>query len=65
MINHYDGKQIWLLGICDNNTKEFHIEAAYNRNMNTLREFITSFVKKGNNIITDGWPAYSFLDEPS
>ena len=21
LINHYDGKQIWLLGICDNNTK--------------------------------------------
>ena len=21
LINHYDGKQIWLLGSCDNNTK--------------------------------------------
>ena len=31
--------------------------------METLREFITSFVKKVNYIITEGWSAYSFLDE--
>ena len=64
LINHYNGKQIWLLGICDNNTKEFRIEASYDRDAETLKEFITSFVKKGNNIITDGWAGYSFLDEP-
>ena len=27
LINHIEGRQIWLLGICDNNTKEFGIEA--------------------------------------
>lgn len=64
LISHFEGKQILLLGICNNNTKEFRIEASYNRNMDTLREFITSFVKKGNYIITDSWPAYSFLDKP-
>jgi len=64
LINHIDGKQIWLLGICDNKAKEFRIEASYNRDMETLREFINAYVKKGNYIITDGWPAYSFLDHP-
>lgn len=63
LINHYDGKQIWLLGSCDNNTKEFRIEASYKRDSETLKEFITLYVDKGNTIITDGWAGYSFLDE--
>ena len=30
LINHYKGRQIWLLGICDNITKNFRIETSYN-----------------------------------
>ena len=28
LINHYDGKQIWLKDICDNNAKYFRIETS-------------------------------------
>ena len=54
LINHYDRKQIGLLGNCDNNTKEFRFEAFYNRNMETLRKFITSFV-----LLMAGQPIHS------
>ena len=42
--------QIWFLGICDNITKNFGIEATYNRDSSTLKEFITSYVETGNKI---------------
>lgn len=59
LINHNDGKRIWLLGICDNNTKEFRIEVSYNRNKATLREFITSFAKKETiSLLTAGQPIH-------
>ena len=64
LINHYKGRQIWLLGICDNITKNFRIEASYNRDATELKEFITSYVETGNKIVTDGWSGYSFLDLP-
>jgi len=39
LINHYNGKQVWLFGICDNIAKDFRLEESYNRNSATLKEF--------------------------
>ena len=65
LINHSENRKIWLLGACDNETKEFRIEAAYTRDTATLKEFINTFIEPGNNIITDGWAGYNFLDQPN
>ena len=65
LINHFENRQIWLLGACDNETKEFCIEAVYNRDTETLKEFIIIFTEPGNNIITDGSAGNNFLDHPN
>lgn len=65
LINHFENRQIWLLGACDNETKEFRIEAVYNRDTETLKELISTFIEPGNNIITDGWAGNKFLDHPN
>ena len=33
------------------------------RNTENLKSFIFNHIKENNNIITDGWPAYNFLDD--
>ena len=62
LINHINNKQVWLLGIINNNTKDFRIEGAYNRDTNTLSNFISTYVEKGNVIISDGWQGYNYLN---
>lgn len=54
MIGHKNGKQIWLLGAIDNNTKDFRIEGTYTCDSITLKKFITLNTETGNNIVTDG-----------
>ena len=53
LINHKDNKQIWLLGIINNSTKEFRIEASYSRDGDTLSKFINLYVETGNTIVSD------------
>lgn len=55
--------QLWVLGVCDNKTKDFRIAVCKNRNASTLKHFIKSLVPKGNNIICDGWRGYEWIDE--
>ena len=55
------GEQIWVIGCVNNSTKDFRVEAVCNRNSETLKGFITSYIDRGNKIITDGWQGYSFL----
>ena len=62
LINHFDGKQVWLIGICNNKNKDFRIEASYNRNAETLKAFIETYADKNSYIITDGWAGYSFSE---
>ena len=56
------GIQICFLGIIDTESKDFRIEPVLNRDAETLKQFITRYVAKGNFIITDGWAGYDFLD---
>ena len=36
----------------------------YNRDTEILKKFIYKFIPPGNHIISDGWNAYSFLNDP-
>ncbi len=54
LINHINGRQIYLIELTDNITKEFRYEFVENRDTNILKYFITSYVNKGNHIVTDG-----------
>lgn len=65
LFGHCHGNQIWILGIINNNTKEFRLEGSFNRDSVTLEKFIKKFVLTGNNIITDGWGGYDYLDLPN
>jgi len=55
-------KQIWVLGIIDNISKDFLLDIAYERNQNILKSFIKNYIKSGNTIVCDGWSGYAFLD---
>lgn len=63
LFTHIKGKQIWVLNIINTATKEFRIMVTLNRDTANLKKFITYFVPAGNNIITDKWSAYNFLNE--
>ena len=60
-----NGRQIWVLGMIENETKSFRVVCSYNRDANVIKSFIEKYIPKGNHIIHDGWPAYSFLNNPN
>ena len=63
---HFNGnRQIWLIGLINTNTQEFRIEAVYDRNSEIMEKIIKHHVGEGNFIITDGWGAYSWMDNPN
>ena len=49
-----NNKSIWLLGIINNNTKNFRIEPVINRDADTIKTFLTKYVGSGNRIVTGG-----------
>lgn len=53
-----------MIGIIDNIEKYFCLEAVLNRDENTIKKFINIYVESGNNICSDGWAAYNYLDNP-
>ena len=57
-----DSIHIWLLGIIDNQTKNFILTPTLYRDTATLKSFIEKNVARGNHIVTDGWSGYYFLD---
>ena len=56
-----NGEPIWVLGAINNATKDFRLEAVKIRDSNILKLFITTYIERGNKIITDRWSGYSFL----
>ena len=42
---------IWVLGIIDNTTKDFHLDIGYERNQNILKSFIMNYINRGNIIV--------------
>ena len=65
LFGHIDGEQLWLFGIINNNDRYFRIEPIYTTNTEALKKFISKQVAKGNNICTDGWQGYDYLDAPN
>ena len=62
LINHQDGKQIWLVGGIDTTTKNVRSDAISERNSNNLKIFVFNHINPGTNITHDGWSGYNFLD---
>ena len=48
------GEQIWVFGIIYNISKDFLLNLTLDRNQQTLKNFITSYVEPGNTIVNDG-----------
>ena len=40
------------------------IESTYTRTIEDSKKFISKHIAKGNNICTDGWKGYDYLDTP-
>lgn len=40
------------------------MEVSFNRNESTLKKIINAYIKTGNYIVSDGWAAYNWLDNP-
>ena len=64
LFGHINDNQFWLLGIINNETRDFLVEFSDSRSSDALKSFISKHVKKGNNISTDGWAGYDYLDDP-
>ena len=55
LFGYRDNAQIWILGFIDNCSKEFRLEGCLSRSSETLKKFISKFVKSGNTVITEHW----------
>ena len=62
LFGHRQGKQLWIIGAINTQSKEFRLEGVYERNGENIKKFITKYIESGNNIITDGWSGYNFLN---
>ena len=62
MFTHSNGNKIWVVGAVNNETRNIRCDIFYTRNTADMKLFINNHIKKENNIITDGWSAYNFLD---
>ena len=54
-------EQTWVIGIIDNEKKDFRLEITNIRNEEILKQIITTHIKPGNVVVTDGWSGYNFL----
>lgn len=51
-----------IIGAISFQTKEFRLEGLEDRTISNMEIFIKKYIEPGNNIITDFWPAYNFLN---
>lgn len=65
LFGHRNHKQIWILGAINDRTKDFRLEVFLKCDSETLKNFITTYVPRGSNIVTDSWMGYHFLDYPN
>lgn len=60
-----NGIKKWIIVARNNKTWNIRVEVLETRSENDIRLFISNHIKNNNNIITDGWSSYSFLDNPN
>ena len=58
----YENEQIWLIGLINTRNKKFRIEAVKRRDSEIMQKIIKQHIGTGNNIVTDGWGAYGWMD---
>ena len=63
MFAYISGQKIWVVGAKNISTGKILIDIFKIRNTENLKTFIFNRIKENHNIITDGWPAYNFLDD--
>ena len=62
LFTHIKGKQIWVLNIINTINKEYRISITLSRDTPHLKKFINTYIPPGNNIITNRWSSYNFLN---
>jgi len=63
LFTHINNENIWVIGVVDtSNNFNFRCNISKIRNNVYLKKFIAKYIKRGNNIITEGWSGYSFLN---
>lgn len=63
LFSHFhDGTQIWFVGLINTRTQYFRIEAVLDRSATVLERIIRHHVGKGNNVVTDGWSGYDWMN---
>ena len=62
MAKDLNGNKIWCLGIKETQGPNFRIVLTRERDAATLKRFITKFIPAGNNIISDGWAGYEWIN---
>ena len=60
--HNHGNEQIWLIGLVNTRNKNFRIEAVKSRDSDILEKIIRHHVGIGNNIVTDGWGAYNWMN---
>lgn len=64
LFGHTNGTQAWLLGTVNSlNHEKFRMDFSENRDINSIKHFITKYDQKSNDICIDGWSGYNFLDQ--
>lgn len=51
---------VWLVGVIEENSRKFYYEILPNRKKETMRDFLSKFVKEKTKVITDGYPSYPY-----
>ena len=62
MFTYINGEKNLVIGTKNNKTGNIRLDIFKTRNQNELKIFINNHKNKNNNIITDGWSGYDFLD---
>ena len=61
---HINNRQIWVVGLINNYSREIRLEIVENRSAETMKKIITTLIPKGNRIITDAAACYNWLNDP-
>ena len=56
------GNQLWVVGLVERSSNRIILYPVDNRNVETMRLIITTHIKPGSRILTDGWAAYNWLN---
>lgn len=56
------GRQIWVVGEIDPESKDIRLDVINERNQTNLKTFFYNHIIPGTHVVHDGWSAYAFLD---